>query len=64
MASKISTLINHLEEIDDMLARLKGLSSDFFNTTPDELTWADVEGVGHIKNMLAQVAVQAFNEEK
>ncbi|MFO7856320.1 MAG: hypothetical protein R6V44_14110 [Paracoccaceae bacterium] len=49
-------------EIDGMLARLKALSEDHFDAHPDELTWADVGSLGHVRERLREICDFAFSE--
>lgn len=47
-------------EIDDMLARLQGLSDEHFNRHPDEINWGDVGTLEHHASLLKRIADSAF----
>ena len=49
-------------EIDAMLARLKALSDDHFNTDPDSVNWADVGSLNHVRARLREITDMAFSE--
>ena len=49
-------------EIDRMLARLKTLSDDHFDTHPDEINWGDVGTLNHYASLLRQITDSAFSE--
>ena len=49
-------------EIDGMLARLKTLSDDHFDTHPDEINWGDVGTLNHYVSLLRQITDSAFKE--
>ncbi len=49
-------------EIDGMLARLKTLSDDHFNTDPDAIHWGDVGTLNHYSSLLRQITDSAFQE--
>ena len=49
-------------EIDGMLARLKTLSDDHFDTHPDEINWGDVGTLNHYASLLRQITDSAFKE--
>ena len=49
-------------EIDGMLARLKTLSDDHFDTHPDEINWGDVGTLNHYASLLRQITDSAFSE--
>ena len=48
-------------EIDGMLARLKTLSDDHFETNPDAIHWADVGTLNHYASLLRQITDSAFS---
>ncbi len=48
--------------IDEMLARLQGLSDEHFNTCPDEISWADVGTLEHDASRLKDTTDAAFGE--
>ena len=49
-------------EIDGMLARLKTLSDDHFNTDPDAIHWGDVGTLNHYSSLLRKITDSAFHE--
>ena len=49
-------------EIDGMLARIKALSDDHFDTHPDEVHWGDVGTLNHYSSLLRQITDSAFSE--
>ena len=49
-------------EIDAMLARLKTLSDDHFDTHPGEINWGDVGTLNHYASLLRQITDSAFKE--
>jgi hypothetical protein len=58
----LAAFISRKEEIDQMLARLQALSNDHFGWTPDEITWAHVDSLGHYAELLKRITDSAFNE--
>ncbi len=49
-------------EIDTMLARLRDLSDEHFNWSPDEINWGHVGTLGHYAELLKRITDSAFNE--
>ena len=49
-------------EIDEMLARIKALSDDHFDTDPDAIHWGDVGTLNHYASLLRQITDSAFSE--
>ena len=49
-------------DIDAMLERLKALSSDHFETHPDEINWGDVGTLNHYASLLRLITDSAFSE--
>ncbi len=49
-------------EIDAMLARLKTLSDDHFETHPDAINWGHVGSLNHYASLLRQITDSAFKE--
>ena len=49
-------------EIDGMLARLKTLSEDHFDTDPDAIHWGDVDTLNQYASLLRQIIDSAFSE--
>lgn len=49
-------------QIDAMLARLKALSAEHFETSPDEINWGHVGTLNHYASLLRQITDAAFRE--
>ena len=49
-------------QIDVMLERLKALSVDHFETSPDEINWGHVGTLNHYASLLRQISDSAFKE--
>jgi len=49
-------------EIDARLERLKSLSDDHFNATPDEIHWGHVGDLQRYANLLREMTDIAFGE--
>lgn len=49
-------------EIDTMLDRLKALSDDHFNWSPDEIDWGHVGTLAHYAELLKRITDAAFQE--
>ena len=49
-------------EIDTMLDRLKALSNDHFNVSPDEVDWGHVGTLAHYAELLKRITDSAFKE--
>ena len=49
-------------EIDAMLERLAALSSEHFETSPDEINWGHVGTLNHFRAKLREITDMAFNE--
>ncbi|HCR94067.1 MAG: hypothetical protein CMH89_09865 [Oceanicaulis sp.] len=49
-------------EIDSMLERLKALSDDHFETSPDEINWGHVGSLSHYRDKLREITDMAFRE--
>lgn len=58
----LKAFIETKSEIDIMLARLKALSEDHFETTPDEINWGDVGSIQQHANLLRRITDSAFQE--
>ena len=58
----IAAFIARKIEIDAILARLTELSAEYFNVTPDDVTWADVGTLGSYLEGLRRVSDAAFHE--
>ena len=49
-------------DIDAMLMRISALSSDHFETNPDEINWGNVGTLTHYASLLRQITDSAFKE--
>ena len=49
-------------QIDSMLERLKALSDDHFETSPDEINWGHVGTLNHYRAKLREITDMAFHE--
>jgi hypothetical protein len=49
-------------EIDTRLERMKALSDDHFNATPDEIHWGHVGDLQRYANLLREMTDVAFGE--
>ena len=58
----LSAFLGKKAEIDKMLARLKALSADHFNSHPDEINWRDVGTLEHYASLLKRITDSAFGE--
>jgi hypothetical protein len=48
--------------IDEMLARLQGLSAEHFNTHPGEIHWGHVGNLDYYAELLKRITDSAFKE--
>ena len=58
----LDAYIAHKAEIDTMLARLKALSDDHFNVSPDDIDWGHIGTLAHYAELLKRITDSAFNE--
>ena len=58
----LNAFIAAKHDIDSMLARLKALSDDHFETHPDEINWGHVGTLNHYASLLRQITDAAFKE--
>jgi len=58
----LAAFVSRKAEIDTMLTRLQALSDDHFNTSPDDVTWADVGSLEAYAELLRRITDMAFNE--
>lgn len=58
----LADFMSRKAEIDDMLARLQGLSDDHFNTDPDEINWGHVGTLEQYASLLKRLTDSAFGE--
>jgi hypothetical protein len=58
----LAAFVSKKAEIDEMLTRLRALSDDHFNYSPDEITWSHVGTLDHYAELLKLVTDSAFNE--
>lgn len=49
-------------ELDTMLTRLRDLSDDHFNWSPDKINWGHVGTLGHYAELLKRITDAAFKE--
>ena len=58
----LDEFIAHKAEIDTMLDRLKALSDEHFNWSPDEINWGHVGTLAHYAELLKRITDAAFQE--
>ena len=58
----LAAFVSKKAEIDSMLDRIKSLSDDHFNYSPDEIDWGHVGTLGHYAELLKRITDSAFNE--
>jgi hypothetical protein len=58
----LTAYITRKAAFDTILARLTALSAEHFNTSPDDVTWADVGTLGSYLDSLRRISDAAFNE--
>jgi hypothetical protein len=58
----LAAFIARKSEIDAILVRLTALSADYFNRTPDDVSWADVGTLSGYLKGLREVSDAAFHE--
>jgi hypothetical protein len=58
----LAAFVSKKAEIDEMLTRLKALSDDHFNYSPDEINWGHVGTLGYYAELLKRVTDSAFKE--
>lgn len=58
----IDAFIARKAEIDAMLERIKALSDDHFDTSPDEINWGHVGTLAHYAELLKRITDAAFKE--
>ena len=61
-ASALDAFIAKKAEIDAMLERIKALSDDHFDTSPDEINWGHVGTLAHYAELLKLITDAAFKE--
>lgn len=61
-ASALDAFIAKKAEIDAMLERIKALSDDHFDTSPDEINWGHVGTLTHYAELLKRITDAAFKE--
>ena len=61
-ASALDAFIARKAEIDAMLERIKALSDDHFDTSPDEINWGHVGTLAHYAELLKRITDAAFKE--
>jgi hypothetical protein len=58
----LAAFVSKKAEIDAMLTRLRALSDDHFNYSPDEITWGHVGTLAHNAELLKRITDSAFKE--
>ena len=58
----LDAFIRGKTEIDEMLARIQGLSDDHFNVHPDDVHWGHVGDLAHYTEQLRRITDSAFHE--
>ncbi|HIJ44185.1 MAG: hypothetical protein QF511_00740 [Rhodospirillales bacterium] len=58
----LDAFIARKAEIDEMLARIQGLSDDHFNVLPDDVHWGHVGDLAHYAKQLRRITDSAFQE--
>lgn len=58
----LAAFIAQKAEIDEMLARLQGLSDDHFCAHPEEITWGHVGTLENYASLLKRITDCAFGE--
>jgi hypothetical protein len=61
-ASALDAFIAKKAEIDTMLERIKVLSDDHFDTSPDEINWGQFGTLAHYAELLKRITDAAFKE--
>jgi len=61
-AQAIDAFIARKAEIDAMLERIKALSDDHFDTSPDDINWGHVGTLAHYAELLNRITDAAFKE--
>ncbi|CAM5772459.1 MAG: hypothetical protein AB7L90_16450 [Hyphomicrobiaceae bacterium] len=61
-ATALDAFIAKKAEIDTMLERIKVLSDDHFDTSPDEINWGHVGTLSHYTELLKRITDAAFKE--
>jgi len=58
----LAAFIARKAEIDDMLARLQGLSEEHFNANPDDIHWGHISDLADMTKNLREITDRAFGE--
>ena len=61
-AKALNAFLSAKIEIDTMLERMKALSDDHFETSPDEILWGHVGTLNHYRTKLREITDSAFKE--
>jgi len=56
----LTAFVSKRAEIDEMLTRLRALSDDHFNYSPDEIDWGHVGTLGHYGRRARRVAARSL----
>ena len=60
--SALGAFLAAKRQIDHMLARIRTLSGDHFDTDPDAIHWGDVGTLNHYSSLMRQITDIAFSE--
>ena len=58
----LAAFVARKHEIDAMLDRLRALSDEHFNVSPDDVHWGHVGTLGHYAELLKRITDCAFRE--
>jgi hypothetical protein len=58
----LAAFVQKKAEIDAMLARLQALSNEHIGYGPDDVTWSNLETLGHYAEVLERITDMAFAE--
>lgn len=58
----VQAFIAKKAEIDAMIKRIKTLSDDHFDASPDEINWGHVGTLSHYAELLKRITDAAFKE--
>ena len=58
----LESFMGRKAEIDAMLERLRALSEDHFEVSPEDVNWGHVGTLGHYAELLKRITDAAFGE--
>jgi chaperonin cofactor prefoldin len=58
----LDAFIARKAEIDTMLERIKALSDEHFDVSPDDINWGHVGALAHYAELLKRITDAAFKE--